>query len=68
MTSSLDVKISIWTLLHDWTGGGMFEYMGLIDASGNKKNLVVPGKTMLLKNINPKLTSFYCFCIEEIQK
>lgn len=32
-----NVDVLIWTLLHDWKGGGSFETMGLIDFDGRKK-------------------------------
>ncbi len=36
-TESTNVELIVWSLLHDWKGGGGFETMGLIDLSGREK-------------------------------
>ncbi len=38
-TKRINVELIVWTLLHDWQGGGEFETMGLIDLSGRKKEI-----------------------------
>ena len=38
LTDDIDKIIIIWSLLHDWPGGGVFEKMGLIDNTGRKKS------------------------------
>lgn len=37
LTEDTNLSLAIWTLLHDWKGGGVFETMGLIDSQGRKK-------------------------------
>ncbi len=37
LTKDTPMSLAIWSLLHDWQGGGKFETMGLIDPTGKPK-------------------------------
>ncbi len=37
LTADTKLELGVWSLLHDWKGGGVFETMGLIDVGGRKK-------------------------------